>query len=304
MASVAVALALNGAAPADAGSGEKARSDKKSTKGKSKTEGGKSAGLTGAASSVVDAGNAAANRLLALVPPPKPTARTDLKPVKLCVDDQTCAKLCKGGKADKDKARARMAELGLSEDTKSLVRAPSVVRDYLVAMGCSPSSEDTKSGTKNCGVVYAKDDLRILRGAAYGLAKAALAAKKRGYVLRVSSTYRSMLEQLDGNCSRLKKGMSACDPVEKPCAGLGKGGHLWGFAVDLCVTKDGKECLSEPSSGPARTCAKNRSRLKERPHDRALAEIMLSAGWWWYCPEMWHYEYSDKPINDERINQL
>jgi hypothetical protein len=91
--------------------------------------------------------------------------------VKLCVEDQTCAKLCKGGKADKDKARARMAEFGLSEETKS--------------------------GTRNCGVVLTKDEIRILRGAAYGLAKAALAANKRGYVLRVSSAYRSMLEQLE-----------------------------------------------------------------------------------------------------------
>ena len=44
-----------------------------------------------------------------------------------------------------------------------------------------------------------------------------------------------------------------------------------------------------------------RAQVKKSKQYSTLHKIMGAAGWWWYCGEPWHFEYTRGPMNGQRV---
>ena len=241
-------------------------------------------------------------------------AKVDHNSMYWCSPMHCGKEFCQGGKADVKKVNARIEhdeKKGLTVSEKGMVDAGVAVREALKKLGCEAASEDPAEGAKNCGIFFSKhkSDRSILPGVATGLAKAATSAKADGYGLHVTYTYRSILWQVSRMCEHFGTGWDPpCgkDPHNptKKNTGLSCPGptvHTDGYAVDVHLTSaDGKKTLTGAGGG-FKSCDARKHEVKKSKTWTALHKIMGAAGWWWYCGEPWHFEYTRGPMNKQRV---
>ncbi len=224
------------------------------------------------------------------------------------------AEFCAGGKADAKKFHARVAHdeaKGLTVSEKGMVDAGAAVHGELAKLGCAPEGKDPATGAKNCGIVFSKhkEDRFILPGVAAGLAKAATKAKADGYALHITYSFRSILWQLNRMCEHFAHGWQPpcgkdpSDPTKKN-TGLscpGPNVHTDGYAVDIhLMTADATKELTGAGGG-FKSCDARKREVHKSKQWTALHQIMGTAGWWWYCGEPWHFEYTRGRMNEQRV---
>jgi D-alanyl-D-alanine dipeptidase len=59
-----------------------------------------------------------------------------------------------------------------------------------------------------------------------------------------------------------------------------------------------------PPTGDSKSCALRTKEILRTPRLKALNEIMFEAGWWKYCEELWHFEYTTNPSNKLRTKEF
>lgn len=68
--------------------------------------------------------------------------------------------------------------------------------------------------------------------------------------------------------------------------------------MDICLqSSKGKTVCS----GASESCRSRKKEVAADPHLKTLMDIMFKAGWYWYCEELWHFEYSQNPLNSLRV---
>jgi D-alanyl-D-alanine dipeptidase len=239
---------------------------------------------------------------------PKPEAKPQ---DALCRTRQTCAPYCLGSSANQAKVLAAIKKLGHAKPS-DVVDPAVAVQEELRRLGCEPQGGKlVQTASQNCGIVFRAGERALLHAVIPGLARAALAAKQRGYVLSVGSTYRSPAEQMSKSCAHVGRG-------DIPCGGStglacpGGSPHGSGYAIDtaMCEPLKGwtwsniqpKFCT--PPTGDSKSCALRTKEILRTPRLKALNEIMFGAGWWKYCEELWHFEYTTNPSNKLRTKEF
>lgn len=194
---------------------------------------------------------------------------------------------------------------GASEPT-DLVDAPIAVRTLLAFI---PGS-CTGQGPDDCGISFFVDkDLphKLRAGVIPGLVKAVQLARARkdangapaGYSLHIGYSYRSLLCQTQLTCNHLGES-PPCDGVTLSCPGPNI--HSDGVAIDVFLKQNGKQVTWAGSSMDCKVAARE---ILGNKHLKALHEIMYAAGWWNYCKEPWHFEYTANPYSGKlRVNRI
>jgi len=223
------------------------------------------------------------------------------RPYKYWCQKGECTKFC--GVSGIDKAAVAAAAARTKTNlTKDMVDAAVAIQPELEKLGCKPAGgKEAGKASRNCGIEFnkGKGHRFILPGLARGLAKAALGAQKEGVVISVGSTVRSLEQQVELMCKNHRKGM---DP---PCSGNtglacpGPNVHTDGFAVDLHLESTAGKSLTQ-GTGNRQDCKARKKQVLANPHLKKLNDIMFAAGWWKYCEEVWHFEYTQNPYNHFR----
>jgi D-alanyl-D-alanine dipeptidase len=227
--------------------------------------------------------------------PLKPNPR---EPRAFCTKASTCAPFCEGTKPLEAKALAAYQRAG--NDVPEMVDPAVAVQTELTRLGCLPAGgSDSRKASSNCGIRFMMPTRGVLPGVVRGLARAALEAGARGYVLVIGSSFRPVRKQLENVCENVAKGLGKVCGSTIACPGGSK--HGSGYAVDAGLELGEK--LVTRMTGTARSCAANREKIEANPHLRALNDVMFAAGWWRYCRELWHFEYSLQPADASRIQK-
>ena len=172
------------------------------------------------------------------------------------------------------------------------------IQPVLEKLGCTPNKSSAPAKASiSCGIEFLKERRAVLPGVVPGLAKAALEAKKKGYVLAIGSTYRSLQDQVDLMCDNLSEGGPPCGKgTGLACPGPNV--HTEGFAVDLHLRRNGKKVT--PATGRMEPCSERTTLVKKSKELMDLNDIMFGTGWWKFCQELHHFEYTENPYNRER----
>lgn len=219
---------------------------------------------------------------------------------RLCDSWDSCQKLCEFGKPKTEAVAAAVKAAGYS-DSSGMVDPRIDIAQYL--SGCAGNGGNKNEQYRSCGIVFRGNDSerRLLPTVMPGLANAAKIAAEKGYALSIGSTYRSAMEQVAKVCTK----MTHIVPGTKPCGpGLacpGGSNHMYGYAMDLClINKTGAvKCLTPPT-GDSAPCEKNTEITKNNANLKMLNDILFQAGWYKYCKELWHFEFTDKPAGSFR----
>lgn len=182
----------------------------------------------------------------------------------------------------------------------NLVDPRTALTQYL---GTCASGTDGNKKFLDCGIIFRGDDkeTKVLPSVIKGLADAAAIAKESGYILSVGSTYRSPEKQVAKVCTKMTK----IPPGTKPCgselACPGGSNHGNGFAIDVCLAKkDAPTTCLTPPTGSADTCANNTQKVLASTELKILNDVLFKAGWFKYCKELWHFEYTSAPVDGFR----
>lgn len=221
------------------------------------------------------------------------------KKIRLCNSFDSCQKLCTAGGVNVSTMNAAIQASGLTPPN-NLIDPRTALSTYFsnCASGTNPDTKYT-----NCGVVFRGDDkeTRVLPSVVKGIADAAKIANDAGYVLSIGSSYRSPEKQVAKVCTKMTKipaGTSPCGP-ELACPGGSNHGN--GFAIDVCLAKKDAptKCLTPPT-GSADTCANNTQKVLASTELKILNDTLFKAGWYKYCKELWHFEYTSQPVDGFR----
>lgn len=180
---------------------------------------------------------------------------------------------------------------------------------------CDPDALPPARGEKDplarCGIYFGKGDgvIKIRAAVVPGLVRAAQLAREykdskgrpAGYSLYVGYGYRSHECQTQLACNHFAERI-LCDGNTLSCPGPNI--HTDGVAVDIYLARDGKQLTY---AGAAVSCRVAAARVRSNTRLRALHDIMFKAGWWNYCKETWHFEYTQNPyggVKNNRVNKL
>jgi D-alanyl-D-alanine dipeptidase len=235
------------------------------------------------------------------------TASSAAKPIavkhknaKWCTDRDSCAKFCSGKYANASAVSQMITQQKLSPPA-AMVDPAVAIQPELEKLGCTPDkSQDAAKASKGCGILFVKpkSGRGVLPGVVPGLARAAIEAKARGYVIWVGSTFRSHKTQVDLMCENLSEGGPPCGKgTGLACPGPNV--HTEGYAVDLHLRSPSGKKLTPPT-GKIESCSARTALVKRSKELMDLNDIMFKAGWWKYCEELWHFEYTQNPYNDKR----
>ena len=245
--------------------------------------------------------------------PPKPTAPTSLH--KSWCTGNNCNRFCVASKSESKIVcqKDRNKSVNMDEFMKAsngfepndLVELVSAVRDGLAK---HPDFPCTESDLAKCGVTFHAEsgyEQKLRKGAVPGLVRAIVIARNwrnadnqpAGYGLHVGYSHRSLLCQTQLVCNHLGEA-TLCDGKELSCPGPNI--HSDGVAIDFKLTKEGKVATG---GGDAMECKDAEQFVKSKPNLLALHTILFGAGWWNYCKEPWHFEYTENPYSGKfRIN--
>lgn len=223
------------------------------------------------------------------------------KKIRICNDYESCKPFCNG-------AAANMSEVSSAASAKGVVIPSGLVdpriklAEYFKDDNCVDQSKKSDKKYIKCGVVFRgrDDETLFLPSVVKGVADAAKIAKSKGYILSIGSSYRSLKVQVEKVCAHVVN-----EPGKRPCgrelACPGGSNHMQGYAADICLAhpNNPNKCITD-ASGKATSCAKNTEIVKSDQNLRALNDIMFAAGWFKYCEETWHFEYTSKPSDQFR----
>lgn len=203
--------------------------------------------------------------------------------------------------------RSQLDKFAAASEPTDLVDAAISVRAVLAL---TPPSPCTDQGPDACGVSFVIDkDLphKLRAGVIPGLVKAVQLARARkdakgapaGYSVHIGYSYRSLFCQTQLTCNHLGES-PPCDGVTLSCPGPNI--HSDGVAIDVFLKQNGKQVTWAGSSMDCKVAAQQ---VLNNKHLRALHEIMYAAGWWNYCKEPWHFEYTENPYSGKlRVNRI
>ncbi len=221
------------------------------------------------------------------------------KKIRLCDSFDSCQKLCTAGGVNVSAMNAAIQASGITP--------PNNLVDPRIALGqyFSSCASGTSADKKfvNCGIIFRGDDkeTRVLPSVIKGLVDAAYLAKQSGYVLSIGSSYRSPEKQVAKVCAKMTKIPVGTKPCGSELACPGGSNHGNGFAIDVCLAKkdEPSKCLTPPT-GSADTCANNTQKVLASTELKILNDILFKAGWFKYCKELWHFEYTTIPVDGFR----
>ncbi|MBI3073101.1 MAG: hypothetical protein HYY84_13390 [Deltaproteobacteria bacterium] len=271
-----------------------------------------------------------AGPLLAIGDAPKPNAGSE-RHVSWC-HGNACNKFCVRPVAGAAKVECQKTQKGVvrndvfkeyakkSGEPTDLVDVETVLRDALLRHPSKPCTGET---LESCGISFKKGDsgesAKVRAGVIPGLVKAVVGARaykdKKGnpadYGLYVGYAYRSLYCQTQLTCNHLGES-PPCDGKTLSCPGPNI--HSDGVAIDIYLTVKNKnfgkkghktrdqERIQVTFAGKAISCEATAHRVKKDSRLRALHEIMFATGWWNYCQEPWHFEYTVNPYSGKFRN--
>jgi hypothetical protein len=176
------------------------------------------------------------------------------------------------------------------------------------ALAAHPDFPCNDPDLAKCGVTFHAEsgyEQKLRAGVIPGLVRAIVIArnwrdkqdKPAGYGLHVGYSHRTLLCQTQLVCNHFGES-PPCDGVELSCPGPNI--HSDGVAIDVMLTKDGTRVTS---AGSAMDCKAAETKVRGNRHLSALHAVLFGAGWWNYCKEPWHFEYTQNPYSGKfRIN--
>jgi D-alanyl-D-alanine dipeptidase len=221
------------------------------------------------------------------------------KKVRLCDSFASCQKLCTNGGVNISAMNSAIQASGLTPPNNLI--DPRVALTQYFSNCASGTNSDKKF--LNCGIIFRGDDkeTRVLPSVIKGLVDAATIAKESGYVLSIGSSYRSPEKQVAKVCTKMTKIPEGTKPCGTELACPGGSNHGKGFTIDVClVTKEAPTKCLTPPTGSADSCANNTQKVLASTHLKVLNDVLFKAGWFKYCKELWHFEYTSTPVDGFR----